>query len=1091
MKKIYSLIAGLAFGIAVNGQVINTFPNTTDFEGQANCGTSCPGNCNPTTDWRNGDQYGYPQAGMDWLLEDGSTPSTATGPDVDHTLNSAVGKYFYCETSGCNNTTANCVSAIYDFSALSAPRMEFWYHMYGATMGVMHIDVDTSETNNWELDIVPAWTNNLNAWQMMDISLAAFAGDDSVRVRFRFVSGTSFESDAALDDIRVYMPLADDLKAVNAIAGGGCGNSACTPVSVDIINMGSNTQLVGTQIPVTLVSNAGTFNSTVTLAANLLPGDTISYSFGCVDLSGPSSVSYTVTINWAPDLGPTNNTSTGSSIGIPIISTYPYVQDFETGQNGWVINNNVNGTWAFGTPAKTTINSASSGVNSFVTGGLGTGFYMDSDNSWVEGPCFDFTNLCDPVISARIWWNAEFSWDGMNVVTSIDGGQTWQLQGTFGDQMMWYTDNSIVGAPGGYQEGWSGRTSTTNGSGGWVTARHHLAGVANQPNVKVRFAFGTDGSVTDDGVAFDDVIITDGVYLGADQLVCSPTTATLSADFGYPLSVTYAWSTGATTSTITASTTGWYWVDVTNGACVNRDSIYLVSVDANSDVMLGADTTVCDLVYTLDAGIWPGATFLWDDASAAQTRTITSNGVYSVTVTTPCGTMQDTISVNFNAATVNLGSDVTACDSATLDAGAGNTTYAWSNGGVAQMETVSSSGAYNVTVTNSFGCTDMDTINVTINASPSVGVTGNNMICAGDSTTLMASGADSYSWVNGPATTNYTVSPVLDSTYWVVGTVTATGCTDSAMFMVTVMQPSMMTQSLSVCYGDSIMVGSNTYNMSGMYMDTLTNAMGCDSIITTNLTVDTLIWASQSPTICAGDSYTVGANTYTASGMYSDTLAAMNGCDSIVTTNLSVTPSVSTSQSFTICNGQTITVGANTYGASGTYVDSLTSGAGCDSVVTTMLVVNTVNVGVTVTGNGATLSANNASATSYQWIDCSNMQPIAGATSSSYTATANGSYAVVVTDSACSDTSACTPVTNIGIDDPTVDYIFSVFPNPTLGNVTIATSKPTQVVIFNALGEVVLAQQVQNTITLDLTSLEGGVYFIRTTEGKVVRLVKE
>jgi hypothetical protein len=91
----------------------------------------------------------------------------------------------------------------------------------------------------------------------------------------------------------------------------------------------------------------------------------------------------------------------------------------------------------------------------------------------------------------------------------------------------------------------------------------------------------------------------------------------------------------------------------------------------------------------------------------------------------------------------------------------------------------------------------------------------------------------------------------------------------------------------------------------------------------------------------------------------------------------------------------------------------------------------------------------------------------------------------------CTDTSACTPVTNIGIDDPTVDYMFNVFPNPTYGNVTIATSKPTQVVIFNALGETVMAQQVQNTVTLDLTALEGGVYFIRTTEGKVVRLVKE
>lgn len=1091
MKKIVTLLSGIILSASAFAQ-INVFPNFQNFETQTLCGTSCTGACNPTGTWRNADQWAFAQAGTDWLVEDGSTPSTSTGPDVDHTLGTAAGKYMYTETSGCNNVTAHLVSDICDFTAVSAPRVSFWWHMFGASMGTMHLDIDTTGLGNWVLDVVPAWTANVNTWQFSDYSVSQLGGRPSTRIRIRMITGTSFTSDAAIDDITIYQPQPFDANLAGLSVGGGCGNSVCTPVIIDIANSGSDTINAGTQMPVSFTVNAITTTETYTAPANILPGDTVSYTFtGCVDLSGPTSVTVNAAVSWVADVTPGNDSGVVVTIGIPIISNYPYYMDFETGQNGWRITNNTVGTWAFGTPAKTTINSAASGVNAFVTGGLGTGFYANNDNSWVEGPCFDFTNLCDPVISASVWWNAEFSWDGMNIVTSIDGGNTWQLQGAFGDQMNWYTDNTINGAPGGYQQGWSGRNSTTNGSGGWVTARHHLSGVAGQPNVKVRFTFGTDGSVTDDGVAFDNVLIADGVYLGADQLVCSPATSTLSADFGYPLSVTYMWSTGATTANITASTTGWYWVDVTNGACTSRDSLYFVAVDANSDVALGADTTICDAMLTLDAGMWPGSTFLWDDASTLQTRTVTGTGVYSVTVTTACGTMMDTIAINFNAASVNLGADVTACDSTTLDAGAGNATYAWSSGGSAQMEGVTSSGSYMVTVTNSFGCTDMDTVNVTINASPSVGVTGNNMICAGDSTTLMAVGADTYSWVNGPAMANYTVAPMVDSTYWVVGTVTASGCTDSAMYMVTVMQPSTTTQTMNVCYGGSLTVGSNTYTTSGTYMDTLSNAMGCDSVITTNLTVDTLIWTSQSPTICSGGSFTVGSNTYNMAGMYTDTLAAMNGCDSIVTTNLGVSPSSTTSQSFTICNGQSVTVGSNTYTASGTYTDSLTNAMGCDSIVTTMLTVNTVNVGVTVTGNGATLTANNASATSYQWINCSNMQPIAGATSSSYTATANGSYAVIITDGTCTDTSACAPVTNIGIEDPTVDYIFNVFPNPTYGNVTIATSKPTQVVIFNALGETVMAQQVQNTVTLDLTSLEGGVYFIRTTEGKVVRLVKE
>ncbi|MBK6330896.1 MAG: hypothetical protein IPF62_10405 [Bacteroidetes bacterium] len=64
---------------------INVFPNTTNFESEGLCGTSCTGTCNFTGVWRNGDQFGFVQAGTDWLAENGPTPSTATGPDIDHT----------------------------------------------------------------------------------------------------------------------------------------------------------------------------------------------------------------------------------------------------------------------------------------------------------------------------------------------------------------------------------------------------------------------------------------------------------------------------------------------------------------------------------------------------------------------------------------------------------------------------------------------------------------------------------------------------------------------------------------------------------------------------------------------------------------------------------------------------------------------------------------------------------------------------------------------------------------------------------------------------------------------------------------------
>src|SRR5690606_34535025 len=114
---------------------ISTFPHFSDFEAEALCGTSCGPPCDLSGDWKNANQYALPAAATQWRSEDGSTPSSNTGPDLDHTLGNGTGKYLYVETSGCNNLTADLISNQYDFTNLTAPTIEFWYHMLGATMG--------------------------------------------------------------------------------------------------------------------------------------------------------------------------------------------------------------------------------------------------------------------------------------------------------------------------------------------------------------------------------------------------------------------------------------------------------------------------------------------------------------------------------------------------------------------------------------------------------------------------------------------------------------------------------------------------------------------------------------------------------------------------------------------------------------------------------------------------------------------------------------------------------------------------------------------------------------------------------------------
>lgn len=773
-KKTTYLLFAMLFCATVDAQ-ISVFPHFTDFESEATCGTSCPGACNLAGAWKNADQWGMAQAGVDWNVDVGGTPSSSTGPSIDHTLGTSTGKYVYTETSGCNNVTGHLVSDIYDFSALSAPKIRFWYHMYGATMGTMHFDVDTSGIGNWILDITPSWTDNVDLWQMRTVDLSAFAGHANVRLRIRAQTGTSFTSDMAVDDIEVYEPQAFDIDMLWVNAGGGCGNSVNTPVNVTYYNAGSDTIASGDTLFLAFMINSTTVWDTVVVGSDILPGDTVMYTFvnGGADLSGPGNVNITAWSDYVLDNSHGNDTATVVTQGIPIVGSYPYFEDFEGGQNGWVINNGSAGTWAFGTPNKTVIIGASSGANCFVNGGL-TGDYNNSDNSYVQGPCFDFTNVCDPVITARVWWNAEFSWDGMNITASTDGGMTWTLVGIFGDPLNWYTDNTIAGNPGGYQSGWSGRQSTSNGSGGWVTATHRLNGLGGYSDVKIRFNFGSDGSVIDDGVAFDDVRISDGPWIGPDQIICSPSTLNLDANVGGS-GDTYLWSTGATTSGITASTTGWYSVATTGPTCTTTDSIYLVVVDSNTDVDLGADTSACDS-YWLDAGYWPGATIVWSTGDTAQSITAMASGSYSVDVITSCGTLTDTVALIVNPApVVNLGGDTLACDSYDLDAGNGGTSYLWSTGATTAMITVTTSGTYSVVVADSIGCSAMDSAMVQISASPVVNLGSDQTLCNGDSATLDAGNPGaSYLWSNSSTTQMITVST---SGNYSVAVMDSVGCT--------------------------------------------------------------------------------------------------------------------------------------------------------------------------------------------------------------------------------------------------------------------------------------------------------------------------
>jgi len=144
-------------------------------------------------------------------------------------------------------------------------------------------------------------------------------------------------------------------------------------------------------------------------------------------------------------------------------------------------------------------------------------------------------------------------------------------------------------------------------------------------------------------------------------------------------------------------------------------------------------------------------------------------------------------------------------------------------------------------------------------------------------------------------------------------------------------------QSISICEGDSLVIEDNVYLLTGIYSDTLINFNGCDSIVNTDLLVINHTAFNQSFQLCAGDTLTVDSSLYTSSGDYIDTLVNARGCDSLVYTRVEFIDQIEFMQEADLCPNESFEVGLNLYTASGVYVDTLLAQSGCDSIVTTIL----------------------------------------------------------------------------------------------------------------------------------------------------------
>lgn len=586
------------------------------------------------------------------------------------------------------------------------------------------------------------------------------------------------------------------------------------------------------------------------------------------------------------------------------------------------------------------------------------------------------------------------------------------------------------------------------------------------------------------------------VSLGADYSICSGDTTTLDA--GNP-GETYLWSTAATTQTIDVTNAGTYYVTVTNSfSCSNADTI-TIGVNALPVFNIGNDTTFCmggSVVYDAGSGF---TSYLWSTSATTQAITANSTGSYIATVTDVNGcSNSDTAMVTVNALpVVSLGADQAICsgDSTLLDAGSGFSSYLWSTSASTQTIYVNSGGNYSVSVTDANGCSNSDTVAISINALPVVMLGADTTQCGGSVLLDAQNPGSSYLW--STTATTQTISVNTTGSYNVTVT-DLNGCSSSDTINVTINTVPVVAlgSDITQC-GDSVTLDAQnpgatylwstsattqtiTVGTTGTYMVTVTNGFGCNNSDTINITINPVPVpdAGADTTICFGNSVTLAA-------------------DSGYVAYLWQFGQVSSNQQF-------ITVAPND---TTTYYLTVTNSFGCtgtDSVVVNVAPQPVASFTVTMV-NGYTYTFTNTSTGSQPMTITWNFgdgSPLDNTPNPTHVYTANGTYTVLLTiQTPCGidQVIQTVVVTGVGISESVSSINIELFPNPTSGQFTISIENSgaddIAIEISDMEGRKVMAlsDKVNGSIyeqQFDISNFANGVYYIKVISGSEMKIEK-
>ncbi len=380
----------------------------------------------------------------------------------------------------------------------------------------------------------------------------------------------------------------------------------------------------------------------------------------------------------------------------------------------------------------------------------------------------------------------------------------------------------------------------------------------------------------------ENILITSSLPIGTNDTICAPGTADLVAD----------------------QNVEWYDAPA-SGNLLATGSSFSPSISSTTDFWIAAGSSVQQFTTMRSAfqgGGWQQFPYVYGTKLiVSQTLTLTSVGV-------DAGGGNATINVVENDGTTLVAS-TTVSNISGLTAIPLNFTLA---PGTYYLNTLNSSSNFYVDLTPASNYENPGVLTVEGEAywdwgSPS----GANYVPSGDYGNFI-----NLEYTVGTTCDRVPVTAVLDPSNPSCG-----GCTPTSSFT-----------TASSCELYTWSANNTTYTASGIYTDTLINADGCDSLVTLELSI--LDPSSGSETVVSCDSYTWTADnmSYSTSGIYSTTLTNAAGCDSIATLDLTIEHS--TSASITENGFDSVVVNGQVYTSSGTYTQVLTGTNGCDSILT-------------------------------------------------------------------------------------------------------------------------------------------------------------